>query len=261
MAAANWPEYFMEAANLGLFMVSACIFGTVLEHPDSTLHGVIEDPFVRRALMGLAMGITAIGIICSPFGKRSGAHMNPAVTLTYFRLGRIPGRDAAYYLLFQFAGGVAGVALAAVLIGPALAHSAVNYVATTPGPSGPAAAFVAEFAISYLLMLTLLVVSNVGALSRYTPYVAGLLVATYITFEAPISGMSMNPARTFGSALVAGDWYALWIYFVAPPLGMILAGQFYLMRWGAQRVFCAKLHHHNPERCIFRCNYGAIHDA
>src|SRR5262245_48992547 len=219
MRNAHWPEYSMEAGNLGMFMISACVFGTLLEHPDSVLHRAIEDPLARRALMGIIMGLTAIGIICSPFGRRSGAHMNPAVTLTYFTLGRIARLDAGYYLLFQFIGGVAGVALARLLIGPPLGHSAVNYVVTEPGPTGLAAAFGAEFAISFLMMLVLLFVSNSSALTRWTPVVGGLLVAAYITFEAPISGMSINPARTFGSALIAGDWNALWIYFLAPPLG------------------------------------------
>jgi len=84
------------------------------------------------------------------------------------------------------------------------------------------------------------------------------LVAVYITFEAPISGMSMNPARTFGSAYWAHAWTALWIYFTAPPLGMLLAAELYLRIRGAHRVFCAKLHHHNSARCIFRCNFSAL---
>jgi len=260
-SAANWAEYSMEGFNLGLFMISACVFGTLLEHPASWFNRAIEDPNLRRVLMGVAMGMTAIALICSRFGKRSGAHMNPAVTLTYLRLGRIRALDAAGYVLFQFAGGVAGVSLAAFLIGPPLGHSAVNYVATQPGMAGVAAALAAEFGISFFLMLVLLFVSNSKQFTRRTPFVAGLLVATYITVEAPISGMSMNPARTFGSALAAGEWDFIWIYFVGPPLGMLLAGQLFLLRRGAHRVFCAKLHHHNSERCIFRCNYGAIHDS
>ena len=259
--ALHWPEYLLEALNLGLFLLSASIFGTLLEHPGSSLHQAIESPFGRRALMGVAMGLTAVGIICSPAGQRSGAHMNPAVTLTYLSLGRIKSADAAFYLLFQFLGGAAGMALAILAIGPPLGHSAVNYVVTEPGPAGVAAAFAAEFAISLLLMLILLSVSNSSALTRWTPFLAGLLVAAFIVFEAPVSGMSMNPARTFGSALAAGQWRALWIYFVAPPLGMLAAGQLYLLRRGHRGVFCAKLHHHNSQRCIFRCNYGAIHDG
>jgi aquaporin Z len=109
------------------------------------------------------------------------------------------------------------------------------------------------------LVITILNVSNSRRFTRFTPLVAGLMVATYISVEAPLSGMSMNPARTFGSALPAGVWNAIWIYFAAPTVAMLGAGQLYLRWRGAHRVFCAKYHHHNDERCIFRCNYGAIH--
>jgi aquaporin Z len=67
----------------------------------------------------------------------------------------------------------------------------------------------------------------------------------------------MNPARTFGSAFNARIWDSLWIYFTAPPLGMLLAAEVFLRLKGARSVLCAKLHHHNHQRCIFKCNYGA----
>jgi aquaporin Z len=76
-------------------------------------------------------------------------------------------------------------------------------------------------------------------------------VATFITIEAPLSGMSMNPARTVGSGFWAHDWTAVWVYFTAPPLGMLLAAELYLRRYGRDRIFCAKLHHQNGKRCIF----------
>jgi len=85
----HWPEYVIEAAGLGLFMVSAFMFGALLEHPASLAHQAIPDPLARRFLMGLAMGATAVGIIYSPWGKQSGAHINPSVTLTFLRLGKI----------------------------------------------------------------------------------------------------------------------------------------------------------------------------
>ena len=246
---AHWPEYLMEAAALGCFMVSACVFGVML----APLEGVFG-----RILSGIAMGATAVLIICSPFGKRSGAHMNPAVTLMFWSLGKMAGRDALGYVAAQFAGGFAGVVAVRLLLGAELAR--VRYVATVPGPAGAGTAFAAEFAISFLLAATVLNVSNSARFSRFTPWVAGTLVAVYISVESPVSGMSMNPARTLGSALNAGIWTAIWIYFLAPPLAMLAAGQFYRRRRGAHRVFCAKLHHHNGQRCIFRCNYGAIHE-
>jgi aquaporin Z len=86
---------------------------------------------------------------------------------------------------------------------------------------------------------------------------AGLLIATYITFEAPISGMSMNPARSFGSSLFANDHAGLWIYFTAPLFGMLLAAEAYVRIKGAAAVSCAKLHHQNDKRCI-HCGYPGV---
>ncbi len=204
------------------------------------------------------MGLTALSIFHSPWGKRSGAHLNPSVTLTFFSLGKIRAQDALFYVLAQFTGSIAGVGLASLLIGAALGHPAVNYAATTPGSNGPWVAFGAEFAISFLMITAVLTFSNSRHLNRWTPMVAGTLVAIYISIEAPLSGMSMNPARTLGSSVWAASFQALWVYFTAPVLGMLLAGRIYVSRHGAVRVFCAKLHHHNDQRCIFRCNYGAL---
>lgn len=253
----HWPEYLMEAAGLGMFMISACVFTAILWHPTSPVLQALADPLMRRLLTGIAMGLTAVGIIYSPWGQRSGAHLNPAVTLTFFRLGKVAPWDALFYAVAQFVGGAAGVALTAVLLGQTLAHPAVNYVATIPGMAGPLVAFAAEVAISFILMSVVLRVSNTLRLARYTGLFAGALVATYITLEAPLSGMSMNPARTFSSALAAQLWSWLWIYFIAPPLGMLAAAEVYRWQRGLQTVICAKLYHHNTKRCIFRCGYGA----
>src|SRR5215471_17505920 len=110
---AHWPEYLMEAAALGMFMVSACMFGVLLEHVAG---------LASRVLAGIAMGFTAVAIISSPWGQRSGAHMNPAVTLTFLCLGKIAAWDALFYVIAQFAGGVAGVVLSGWILGPVLAR-------------------------------------------------------------------------------------------------------------------------------------------
>ena len=256
----HWVEYVIEAGALGSFMISACVFGVLLEHPNSPLHQFLgKSTLLRRALMGVAMGLTAISVIYSSWGQRSGAHMNPSVTLTFLMLGKIRVWDAVFYVLFQFAGGIAGVLFAKLLIGLPLQLASINYVATVPGAGGPRVALLAEFAISLLLMSTILAVSNSRSLSRFTPLFAGALVATFITLEAPISGMSMNPARTIGSAFSAGQWTALWVYFTGPLSGMLLAGALYRFRQGAHAVFCAKLHHCNNQPCIFRCRFGELH--
>jgi aquaporin Z len=247
----HWPEYLMEAALLGVFMFSACSFVVLLEYPASPVHRMLPDPLLRRSLMGLAMGGTAVALIYSRWGMQSGAHMNPAVTLTFHRLGKVTRRDALAYVAAQFTGGLLGVGMASLLWRGRLADRATNYAVTLPGADGITAAFAAEAAIAFVLMSVILRVSNHPRAGRLTGLCAGLLVALYITVEAPISGMSMNPARTFGSAAFAQNWTALWIYFVAPPLGMLAAAELYLRRHGPAGVFCAKLHHQNDTRCIF----------
>jgi len=252
----HWPEYLIEAALLGLFMVSASVFTILLEHPGSPVVAALPDSFVRRMLIGIAMGFTALALILSPMGKRSGAHFNPAVTLTFWRLGKVQTWDAVFYVIAQFLGGIAGVALVAAIVPRWLADSSVNFVATQPGSTGVAVAFAAELAISFVLMLTILTVSNHRRIARLTPFFAATLVATFVTFEAPLSGMSMNPARTFGSAFVGHIWTALWIYFTAPVLAMLCAAFAY--RRTGRVVYCAKLHHHNGARCIFNCAFGEL---
>jgi aquaporin Z len=249
----NWPEYICEAAELGLFMISASLFTILLWHPGSPVLALIQNAFVRRVLTGIAMGGTAVALIFSPLGKRSGAHFNPAVTLTFWRLGKVKNWDAVFYIVAQFVGGIAGVFIVALFARMVLADHEVNFVATLPGRQGAAVAFVAELVIAFVLMSVVLRVSNTPRLARFTGLFAGALVAAYITFEAPLSGMSMNPARTFGSAFVGHLWTGLWIYFTAPVLAMQLAASVYLRRNGI--VYCAKFHHHNSYRCIFNCRF------
>ena len=207
-------------------------------------------------LTGIAMGSTAIALVFSPLGKRSGAHFNPAVTLTFWRLGKVKNWDAFFYVIAQFIGGISGVLVVALLARMALSHRAVNYVATLPGPHGMMIAFVAELVIAFILMTVVLNVSNTPRLARYTGIFAGCLVATYITFEGPLSGMSMNPARTFAPAFVGHLWTGLWIYFTAPVLAMQLAALVYLRT--KRTVYCAKYHHHNTQRCIFNCRFSEL---
>lgn len=255
----HWPEYLIEAVLLGLFMISASVFTILLEYPASPVVTILPDAFLRRMLIGIAMGTTALALILSPIGKRSGAHFNPAVTLAFWRLGKMEDWDAVFYVFAQFLGGAAGVVVVAVAVPQLLSDPSVLYIVTVPGPAGIAVAFAAEFAISLIMMMTILQVSNLPNLARYTPFFAAALVAAFVTFEAPLSGMSMNPARTFGSALVGDVWTAFWIYMIAPVLAMQFAATIYRIQ--GRTVHCAKMHHHNGERCIFHCAFGKLLEA
>lgn len=241
----------MEAVGLALFMLSVCIFATLLQHPASPVRHLIMSPLLRRALMGLMVGTTLVAIIMTPWGKQSGGHFNPAITFAFYRLGKVKLWDAVFYAIAQFSGATSGVAIAAALLHNAPQNEPVRYAVTAPGVFGNAGAFVAELMISFTLMSTILFVSNRRSLAQFTPYFVGVLYATYITFETPLSGMSMNPARTFGPALYATDWHALWIYFIAPTFGMLAGAELFLRTRRGAAPYCAKLHHANDQRCIF----------
>jgi aquaporin Z len=247
----HWPEYCIEAVCLGAFMISAGLLTALLEYPNSPVRQAMPNDFMRLALNGLAMGLTAIAIIYSPWGARSGAHMNPAVTWTFFRLGKVKAWDALFYPVFQTLGGIAGVLLVRLILGQIFTDAPVRCVVTVPGKTGVTAAFIAEMAIACGMMLMVLFMTNTPKLAHYTGLFGGTLVFLYITFEAPLSGMSINPARTVASALPSGVWTSVWIYFVAPISGMLLAVEIYKsMRTGA-RVACAKWNHDMRHRCIF----------
>lgn len=255
-ARAHWLEYVCEATGPALALVAASIFAVLLEHPESALHQAIAWPWARRALMGLAMAGTALALIYGPIGRRSGAHFNPATTLAFWRLGRVAGVDAAGYIAAQFVGAAVGITAAAAILGQPLMR--VAFVATRPsarGPAGVAAAFVAEFVMAAILMTIVLVVSNRPRINHLAGLCAAALVAIFITVEAPISGMSLNPARSLAPEIHAGLWRFLWVYFVAPPLGMLVAAEGYRRLARRHPVLCAKLWHAPRTPCPFRCSY------
>lgn len=259
MPTLHWPEYLSEATLLCLYMLSACTCTTLLHHPASPIARHIHRPFARRALTGLLMGLTGIALIYSPLGQRSGAHMNPASTLTYFLLAKIKPLDAAFYILAQFLGGLTGVLLARPLLRDASAHPAINHAPTQPGLRTLPHfwAFLAELLLPFGMMTLVLHATNNAELAPYTGLLAGSLVALYITLEAPISGMSMNPARTLASAIPSRIYRGLWIYFTAPLAGMLLAALVFT-RSPAHHVYCAKLNHEGDHACIFNCEIDQL---
>ena len=250
----HWAEYLMEAFGLGVFMLSAGAFAVLIFHPSSPAARYLPQPVAQRSLMGICMGLTLVGIVYSPWGSRSGAHLNPAFSLTFWSLGKMSATDTVAYSVSHFAGGAVGMAIAYLLLGQLVASPSVNYVATLPGARGAPAAFGGEFIISFILLLVVLFVSNRPSIARYTGISAGICLSVFIALESPISGTSLNPARTVASALFANQWTALWVYFIAPTLGMLTAATAYTLAEGRAAVFCAKLNHRRGVPCLF-CNY------
>ena len=235
----HWREYLIEAWALGMFMVSACVFVILIEHPDFMIRELVPNNFIRRLFIGAAMGVTAILLIHSPWGKQSGAQMNPAVTLSFLYLGKIEKTDAFFYIIFQFIGGYLGVAIFQFWIHDIVADGSVNFVATIPPEKGVTTAFILEFALAFGLFLMVLITSNTKSLENFTAYFVGILLTLFIAIEAPYSGMSINPARTLGSAIPALRFDALWLYFLAPITGMLSAAILYKKTIGSKKFECS----------------------
>ncbi len=248
------PDYLIEAWGLGTFMISAGVFASIIYTNILNIPSVITSAFARDIIMGMIMGLTAIGIIYSPWGKRSGAHLNPAVTLTFFRLGKLTKIDALCYCLFQFLGGLVGLYLVSLLLGQpfiAVPPDGVNYIVTLPGKAGLIGAVIAEIIIAYAMMTMVLVVSNNKRIGHLTGIFAGCLVAFYVVFAAPYSGFSMNPARSFASAFLANTWDFYWIYYFIPPLTMLFAAEVYLfLSRRSTKKLCGKLCPNDQTPCL-----------
>jgi len=221
----------MEAVGLGGFVIGAGLLTIFLEHPDFPVmkgaFGGEGNAIWRRVPLGLLMG-AYIALVVYLFGEKSGAHINPATTWTFFRLGKINIADSAFYTVAQFAGAVAAATALKFTLGAWFAHPLVNFGVTEPKPPHDSIlAFVAEFIISFVLMFVVLIVISSKQLEKYAALVTGVLIALYLIVELPFSGMSLNPARSFAAALAANKWEHLWIYFVAPPIAMLLAAEIY----------------------------------
>lgn len=219
----DFSKYCDEALGLGIFMFSAGFFDMLIEYPGLPFREYLHSALLRRFLIGLSMGLTALYIFTSGFGKASGAYINPSVTIVRYCLRDISLKDSIFYTIFQLAGGTAGLYLVYLLFPQKVSAPSVNYIVTMPGKCGTAFAFIAEMIISFLLIIVVLFTEK-GKLSKYTVYFVAAMITLFITFEAPYSGMSMNPARTFSSAIVANQWNSFWLYCLAPTLGMLLGG-------------------------------------
>jgi aquaporin Z len=223
----NWKYYTQEALGLAIFMASACFFsGLFFGHSGYFASGLPAT--FRQILLGLIMGLTALFIFYSPLTSGSGSHINPAVTLAFFRVGKIGPWDTLFYMIFQVTGGTLAVYLMGYWMGDNLTAAPLHYVVTVPGKYGPVAAAIAEFIIAVVMMWVVLFTPDYTRLKKYTRVIAGILVCVNVIVVGPISGFGMNPARSFASALPAHIWTAFWIYLIMPVAGMLGAAEIYL---------------------------------
>ena len=176
--------------------------------------------------VALTFGLVVMAAIYA-VGEVSGAHINPAVTVAFWASGRFPGYRVVPYALAQLGGALAASALLRVLF-----PEADTLGATVPAGS-PTQSLVLEGVLTFLLMFVILGVA-VGA--KEVGLLAGVAIGGTVAFEAmmggPISGASMNPARSLGPALVGADVTALWVYVVGPVAGALLAVAAYRAVYG-----------------------------
>ena len=246
----HWPEYAVEGGFLAVFVLCAGVVSAWLSGPD----GSAFELAVRRLLAGIAMGLVLIAMIYSPWGRRSGTHLNPAITLAYLRLGKVGRWDAVFYLLAQLAGGLVAVwllrrgALLPVTVPPSL-------LSASTAPSNSWTAFLTEFVLSAMAMLLILFTSNHASWFRWTGLIYGLLMMLLVACAAPLAGFGMNVARLLAVDL-SGNIPALqWLNLLPPLLGMQAGVEAYRLLTGRTQVLCAKLAHNTQGRCIFRCQH------
>lgn len=222
----DWKLFVAEAIGTGLllfFGLSIVIFNW---GEGSVVAELIPSEPVRRILTGFLFGTVGCLITISPVGKYSGAHINPAVTLAFWLRGRIRTVTMIGYVISQLIGGVIGCI---PLLAWGKQGESVEYAITLPGDAAIRSAFIGEVIATACLIIYLYIFIGRKRLRNYTPYGIPFLYAILVWLEAPLSGCSTNPARSFAPALIAENFNDHWLYWIAPIIGMIIVSLFF--RW------------------------------
>ncbi len=192
-------------------------FGLVFAGTGAIIINDASGGVITHAGIALTFGLIVLAMIYT-VGDISGAHLNPAVTIGFWAARRMSGREVLPYIASQVIGAILASGLLRLLFPE-------NKLLGATTPAGPEMqSFVLEAVLTFFLMLTIL---NVSTGSKEKGITAGIAVGSVIALEAmfagPVSGASMNPARSLAPALASGHFEHLWIYLTAPPLGAIMA--------------------------------------
>ena len=205
---------------------------------------LLPEEGARRAVTGFLFGTTGALVALSPLGKESGAHLNPAVTLAFWLMGRMHAPVAAGYVLAQLAGATLG---ALPLLAWGAMGRSVAFGATLPGAGHSLeAALLGEALTTFAMIAGLCGFLGARRLRRFTPALFPFLYSAMVYLEAPVSGTSTNPARTLGPAIVSGRWQGWWVYWSGPFLGTLAATL--LCGTLARGIEVAKLYHFEHDR-------------
>jgi aquaporin Z len=240
----QWPLFLSELIGTALLVFVGLSVVIVMSGAGSPLAGITPSGAWGRLITGFLFGATGAIIAISPVGKVSGAHINPVVSLGFWLMGKLDLRVALGYLCAQLVGGLLG-ALPLVVWGPI--GGSVAFGATTPGADySTLTALLGEVITTFIMVALLCLFLGFRESRRFTPALFPFLYALMVCFEAPISGTSTNPARSFGPAIVSGTWHAWWIYWLGPLIGMLLA--ILVCSAFANRIEVAKLYYFDSNR-------------
>jgi aquaporin Z len=221
-ASFDWRAWLAEAVGTALLVLAIVLGAALALAAGSPLADALPGPGARFLALGVLVAPFVALLALSPVGRASGAHLNPAVTLAFWVLGRLGRRDLAGYVAAQLAGGLAGAAAGRALL-PRHAWESIGGTVTHPGVPA-VAAFALEGGMTALLLVVILSFVSSERLARLTPVAIVPVLAAIIWLGSPWTGASINPARSEGPAVAFGDLADLWLYLLAPSIAGVIVG-------------------------------------
>jgi aquaporin Z len=238
-----WRLLLSELVGTALLVLIGLSLVIVMFGTGSPMLRILPNEGLRRLITGFLFGTTGALIAISPVGKESGAHINPAVTMTFWLFGKIDSRIAASYVLAQVAGALLG---SLPLLAWGSMGQSVAYGATLPGQGyAIEMVFLGEVVTTFIMVSLLVVFIGFRQLRQFTPALFPFLYAMMVYVEAPISGTSTNPVRSLGPAIVSGQWDGWWIFWIGPLIGAFLASC--TCSFLAKRITVAKLYYFDSD--------------
>nr|WP_194299629.1 aquaporin [Acetobacter thailandicus] len=225
----HWKLYGCESLATAVLIICGVVSNTLLLSTHIPLgQHLASHAVLQTALCGLCFGLSGGIAAYTRFGKVSGAHLNPSVSLAFYMYGRLTWIDTLGYILAQLIGACLGIAL---LMGAGAlfpfwdrAMASVSFAATMPNPDVSLLwPFMSEFGTTFLLVIMIIWLLGHPALKYFSPWAAGFFFLFMNPVTAWLSGNSTNLARSFAPALASGQWHHFWIYLTAPFIGAICA--------------------------------------
>jgi aquaporin Z len=231
--------FISEFAGTALLLLCGLSVVIFLFGEGSPMATLIPEVKIRQVISGFIFGSIGASIALSYIGKTSGAHINPAVTMVFWLFKKIEGRLAITYVLAQLTGAIVGC-LPLFLWG-AMGRS-IEFGVTVPGEGySLPVALLGEIVTTFTMVSLLVIFIGFRTIRQFTPFMFPVLYAIMVPLEAAISGISTNPARSFGPAVISGQWTGWWVYLVGPVAGAFLASL--ACSFLAKKITIAKLYH------------------